>query len=165
MSNVKALMKLAQALTAAVAFLPMQLLAQLPADADFRLPSGSEVAGAISTICIGEAQGATLGFAARESGRSLAFVLERLREPDDAALRSIYRGVKLTVEDVFAHPSIGYHTMFYYRSKACFRERTELKVMPSIVFSAAALLRCEREHGRESNPALLSCVERVVRSL
>jgi hypothetical protein len=158
-------MKHLQALAAAVMLLPAQLLAQLPPNADFRLPSGVEVAGAISTICIGEAQGAILGFAARESGRNLEYVLARFPEPQDAALRSIYRGVKLTVEDVFAHPSIGYHTMFYYRSKACFRERTELKVMPSIVFSAAGLLRCEREHGRENSPALLACVDRVVGSL
>ncbi len=106
-----------------------------------------------------------LGFAARESGRTLEYVLERFPEPQDAALKSIYRGVKITVEDVFAHPDVGYFTMFYYRSKACFRERTELKVMPSIAFSVAALLRCEREHGREDSPKLLACVGRVVGAL
>jgi hypothetical protein len=80
-------MKHLQALAAAVMLLPAQLLAQLPPDADFRLPSGVEVAGAISTICIGEAQGAILGFAARESGRNLEYVLARFPEPQDAALR------------------------------------------------------------------------------
>jgi hypothetical protein len=158
-------MNMLRALAVVVGLAPAQLLAQPGNVGTFDLPSGTEVGKALATLCAAEAQGVTLGFAARESGYSLEYVLAKMQEPTDAALKSIYRGLKLTVEDVYAHPLIGYHTMFYYRSKVCFRERTELKTMPSIVFSAAKLLRCEQEFGREGSPELLSCVEQAVGAL
>jgi hypothetical protein len=135
------------------------------AEPELRLPSGTEVGRALATICSAEAQGATLGFAARQSGMSLESVLARMPEPTDPAVKSIYRGLKRTVQDVYEHRSIGHVTMFYYRSKACFRERTELKPMPSVAFSAAGLLRCERDYGREGGPELLACVDKVVGAL
>ncbi|GAB3773726.1 hypothetical protein GCM10028796_46610 [Ramlibacter monticola] len=135
------------------------------ADTELRLPSGAEVARSLATICSAEAQGATLGFAARESGMSLETVLARMPDPPDPGLKSIYRGIRRTVQDVYEHRSISYFAMFYYRSKACFRERTELMPLPSVAFSAAGLLRCESEFGREGGPELLACVEKVVGAL
>lgn len=158
-------MKLLRNLVLLAALAPLQLLAQSADGADFKMPSASEVGRAIATLCSTEAQGATLGFAARESGRPLEYVLAQLPDPGDAALNSILRGMKRTIQDVYEHPSIGYNTMFFYRSKACFRERTELKAMPSVAFSAAGLLSCENEHGREKSSELLACVGRVVSAL
>lgn len=134
------------------------------AESELRLPSAAEVGRALATICSAEAQGATIGTAAREAGVALESVLARIPEPLDPAVKSIHRGLKRTIQDVYEHRSIGQITMFYYRSKVCLRERTELKPMPSVVFSAAALLRCERDFGREG-PELLSCVDRAVANL
>lgn len=158
-------MKLLTSLVLVAVLAPLRLLAQSADGADFKMPSANEIGRAIATLCSTEAQGATLGFAARESGRPLKYVLMQLPNPEDAALKSILRGIKRSIEDVYEHPSIGYNTMFFYRSKACFRERTELKAMPSVAFSAAGLLRCENEHGREKSPELLACVGRVVGAL
>lgn len=148
-----------------LASMPAASHAQAPSSREFRLPSAEEVATAIETLCAGESQGVTLGFAAREAGRSLDSVVARMAEPTDPALKSIFRGIRQTVEDVYAHPSVGYSAMFYYRSHVCFRERTELRALPSIVFSVAALARCEREHGREGSPPLQACVKKAVYEL
>ena len=144
---------------------PTLVVAQPSGAGEFRLPSADEVGRAVGTLCAGEAQGATLGFAAREAGRPVESVVAKLSEPTDPALKSIFRGLKATVEDVYAYPSIGYFTMFFYRSRICFRERTELRQMPSIQSSVAGLLRCDRQHGTENSPALLACVSRVVSEL
>lgn len=141
---------------------PLQAMAQAR---DFALPSGDEVSRTFSTLCAAEAQGANLGFAAREAGRTMEEVFTRFPEPADPALRSIFRGIKLTVGDVYALPDIGYFTMFFYRAKVCFRERTELRSLPPMAVSAAALMKCEKEHMPFRSPELLACVGQVVDAL